>query len=116
MKKLIVVILVLLFSASIACAAGWSGLTRVTGVQADNAGFTVYTQQQPANLVPTTCTNKQTFYFMYNDGPAQHDRMYNAIRDALRGDRQIRFYITNTCNQWGQPKISAVHYLNKLFN
>jgi hypothetical protein len=102
----IVIILTIFCYDNSYAASGWTSYGNITGVQADSTGVTVYTN---ITTNPTACSKKNLFYYNYSSGSALGNRMYATILAAQARGVQVRFYVGDTCNAFGQTRFSAIN-------
>lgn len=110
MKRIVsiycVLVAVLVFHTSNSFAAdGWTSYGTITNIQADAAGFNL-----SATVLNNTsiCSKKKVFYYSYSSGQSLGNRLYATLLTAYVNQSDIRVYVGDKCNKWGQTNITAV--------
>ena len=111
MKKIALLIGILaLASGSIAQAAGWSGLVRITSLETSEVsglGLGVWVAFNPAAPFGTlSCANPTEF--ILSGSVTSVERMKSLAQDSMLFSRSVRAYWNGTCSSTGYPVIRGL--------
>ncbi len=101
----LVAVLVIHVSNSFA-AEGWTSFGTITNIQADAGGFNL---NATVSNNTSICTKKKIFYYHYSSGQSLGNRLYATLLTAYVNQSQIRLYVGDHCNKWGQTNITAIN-------